>query len=112
LFEVSRLVALEGADAVVFVADTQSERLEASTETFEYLETHLAVHGRGLDTVPLVLQYNKRDLPGVSSVEELDRVFAAPGRPRFEAVAPQGIGVFDTFKAAVKLVLHAASKPA
>ncbi len=105
-YDVSRITVLKGADAVVFVADSQRARDEANVESLENLETNLAVHGAKLAELPLVLQYNKRDLPDTLSVAELDALLNQPGRARFEAIAHAGTGVFDTLKSACKQALE------
>ena len=87
------------ADGIAFVADSQEARSEANVESLEELARNLAAHGRGLDTTPIVLQYNKRDLPDVLSIGELDRLLAAAECPRFVSVATTGEGVFEAFRA-------------
>jgi mutual gliding-motility protein MglA len=95
----------KGVDGVVFVADSQIERTEANLESVENLRTNLAEQGYSLDKLPYVVQYNKRDLPNVASVEELRQMLNPTNVPDFEAVARTGVGVFDTLKAVAKLVL-------
>lgn len=107
-YDVSRVLILKGVDGVVFVADSQIERSESNVESLSNLETNLAVHGYALPRVPLVFQYNKRDLPSAQSVAELDAQLDIGERPRFEAVAMQGVGVFDTLKAIAKQVVELA----
>jgi signal recognition particle receptor subunit beta len=92
-------------DGVVFVADSQIERMEANLESAENLRTNLAEQGYDLDRIPYVVQYNKRDLPNIASVEELRRLLNPRTVPEYQAVAPTGVGVFDTLKAVAKLVL-------
>jgi len=104
-YDASRKLILKGADGVVFVADSQVERMESNVESLQNLETHLAEHGLSIKKIPFVLQYNKRDLPNIVSVEELQKALNPDGYPYFEAVASQGIGVFETLKAIAKLVL-------
>jgi len=104
-YDASRKLILKGVDGVVFVADSQFERTEANLESVENLRTNLAEQGYDLDRVPYVVQYNKRDLPNVASVEELHRLINPHRVPEFQAVAPTGVGVFDTLKAVAKLVL-------
>ena len=104
-YDASRKLILKGVDGVVFVADSQIERLEANLESLENLRTNLAGQGYDLDKIPFVMQYNKRDLPNVSSVEELRRLLNPGGRPEFSSSATRGDGVFDTLKAIAKLVL-------
>jgi len=104
-YDASRKLILKGVDGVVFCADSQVGRLEANQESLENLRTNLAEQGYNLDKIPYVMQYNKRDLPEVATVEEL-RELLNPGLvPEFEAIARTGVGVFDTLKATAKLVL-------
>src|ERR1700737_3098890 len=104
-YDASRKLILKGVDGVVFVADSQIERTEANVESVENLRTNLGEQGYALDKIPYVIQYNKRDLPNVASVEELRQMLNPTNVPDFEAVARTGVGVFDTLKAAAKLVL-------
>jgi len=104
-YDASRKLILKGVDGVVFVADSQIERMEANLESVENLRVNLAEQGYDLDKVPYVVQYNKRDLPNVATVEELKRLINPRSVPEFQAVAPTGVGVFDTLKAVAKLVL-------
>lgn len=104
-YDASRKLILKGVDGVVFVADSQIERMEANIDSMENLKQNLKEHGYDIEKIPLVIQYNKRDLPNAAPVEELRRVLNPRNLPDFEAVAPKGIGVFDTLKAVVKLVL-------
>ncbi len=104
-YDASRKLILKGVDGVVFVADSQVERMEANLESFDNLRTNLAEQGYDLNKVPFVVQYNKRDLPNVVPVEELRRALNTQNVPEYQAVAPTGVGVFDTLKAVAKLVL-------
>jgi signal recognition particle receptor subunit beta len=104
-YDASRKLILKGVDGVIFVADSQIERMEANEESLENLRSNLAEQGYVLEKVPFVLQYNKRDLPNVASVEELRALLNTLHVPEFEAVARTGIGVFDTLKSTAKLVL-------
>lgn len=103
-YDASRRLILKGVDGIVFVADSQIERLEANIESMENLRTNLAYYGYNLDKIPYVIQYNKRDLPNVIPVEELRTILNPKRVPEFEAVATKGIGVFETLKAIIKLV--------
>ncbi|MFI5341831.1 MAG: ATP/GTP-binding protein [Candidatus Methylomirabilales bacterium] len=105
-YDASRKLILRGADGVIFVADSQIERMESNIESLENLEANLEDQNLKLDTLPLVLQYNKRDLPNAVPVEELQAALNPRGVPWFEACAPKGIGVFETLKSAAKLVLN------
>jgi hypothetical protein len=104
-YDASRKLILKGVDGVVFVADSQIERMEANLESVENLRVNLAEQGYNLDKLPYVVQLNKRDLPNIATVEELHRLINPRGVPEFQAVAPTGVGVFDTLKAVAKLVL-------
>lgn len=104
-YDASRKLILKGVDGVIFVADSQIERLEANQESVENLRTNLQEQGYDLDKIPYVVQYNKRDLPNVVELEELRRLLNPTGVPDYEAVARTGEGVFDTLKAVSKLVL-------
>lgn len=104
-YDASRKLILKGVDGVVFVADSQIERMEANLESMENLRTNLAEQGYDLDKIPFVVQYNKRDLPNAAEVEELRRLLNPRAVPDYEASATNGDGVFDTLKAIAKLVL-------
>ncbi len=97
-YEVSHQFILKGVDGVVFVADSQAERMEANIESFELLERSLEKQGYDLGKLPLAFQYNKRDLASVVSVQELQATFNPKRRPFFEAVANKGEGVMDTLQ--------------
>jgi signal recognition particle receptor subunit beta len=109
-YDASRKLILKGVDGVVFVADSQIARMEANVESLENLRTNLAEQGYNLDKLPYVIQYNKRDMPGIAPVDELRQLLNAANVPDFEGVASTGIGVFDTLKAVAKLVLTALKK--
>jgi signal recognition particle receptor subunit beta len=111
-YDASRKLILRGVDGVVFVADSQEERLDANLESLSNLEQNLKEHGFDLSTIPYVLQLNKRDLPNVLPVEKLRKVLQVKGEPVFEAVATQGVGVLDTLKAITRQVLVALRKSA
>ena len=104
-YDASRKLILKGVDGVVFVADSQSERMEANVESIRNLDENLKDHGLELQEMPYVLQFNKRDLPNTASVEEMYRTLNFKREPTFEAVATQGYGVFDTLRAVAKQVL-------
>jgi len=92
-------------DGVVFVADSQDERMDANIESLYNLEENLQSQGYDLATIPYVLQLNKRDLPNVTPTNELTQELLRKDEPVFEAVATTGEGVFDTLKAVAKQVL-------
>lgn len=104
-YDASRKLILKGVDGVIFVVDSQIDRLEANQESLENLRYNLQEQGYDLDKLPYVVQYNKRDLPSVASVEELRAITNPTNVPDFEAIATSGEGVFDTLKAVAKLVL-------
>ena len=104
-YDASRKLILKGVDGVVFVADSQEERMEANIESIRNLETNLQEHGLDLPALPYALQFNKRDLPNVVAAEELYRILNFKREPTFEAVATTGVGVFDTLKAVAKQIL-------
>ena len=111
-YEASRKLILKGADGVVFVADSQEERLDANLETLENLREHLKEHSLDFSTIPYVLQFNKRDLPDVLSKEDLARNLQTRGEPIVEAVAVTGQGVFESLREVAKLVLAELKKGA
>jgi signal recognition particle receptor subunit beta len=104
-YDASRKLILKGVDGVVFVADSQLARIEANQESVENLRTNLAEQGYSLEKIPYVIQYNKRDLPEIGTVQELRQLLNPLGTPDFEGIARTGVGVFDTLKAVAKLVL-------
>jgi mutual gliding-motility protein MglA len=104
-YDASRKLILKGVDGVIFVADSQVERMDANVEAIENLETNLKSQGYDLAAIPYVLQLNKRDLPNVAPVDEMKRLLAKKNEPIFEAVAAKGPGVFETLKGVAKLVL-------
>jgi len=109
-YDASRKLILKGADGVVFVADSQVNRFEANVESVENLEQNLAEHKLTLDQIPYVVQYNKRDLPDLSTLEELRTAINPRRVPEFEAAAKSGAGVFETLKGLAKPVLSRLAK--
>lgn len=104
-YDASRKLILKGVDGVVFVADSQLGRMEANQESVENLRYNLSEQGYNLDKIPYVIQYNKRDLPEIASVEALRSLLNPTNVPDFEGIARTGVGVFDTLKAISKLML-------
>jgi len=104
-YDASRKLILKGVDGVVFVVDSQEERMDANIESLDNLRNNLEEQGYDLDKLPFVIQYNKRDLPNLISVEELRREINLTGVPEYEACASSGEGVFETLKAVAKLIL-------
>jgi signal recognition particle receptor subunit beta len=108
-YNASRRLILKGVDGLVFVADSQAERMDANIAALENLYENLADYGYDPAQLPIVLQWNKRDLPSAVPTEELGRQLNPMGLPEYEAVAVSGVGVFDTLKAVSKLVLKSLS---
>jgi len=104
-YDASRKLILRGVDGVVFVADSQEERMDANLEALDNLEENLKEHNYDLNKIPYVLQLNKRDLPNVMGVDALKKELVKRGEPVFEAVAFQGPGVFETLKEVARQVL-------
>jgi len=109
-YDASRKLILKGSDGIVFVADSQLERMESNIESLQNLENNLAEQSLGLEKIAFVIQYNKRDLPNVVSIEDLQRALNSRNVPWFEAVATTGVGVFETLKAIAKMVLQELKK--
>jgi signal recognition particle receptor subunit beta len=107
-YNATRKLVLRGVDGLVFVADSQAAKLEENIESMNNLVENLEEYGYVLEELPMIMQYNKRDLEEISSLEELEKVLNPRGLPNFEAVAVKGIGVFDTLKGISKLVLDKA----
>lgn len=104
-YDASRKLILKGVDGVVFVADSQEERMDANVESLYNLEENLQAQGYDLMKIPYVLQLNKRDLPNIVPVDDLAAELRRKQEPVVEAVASTGAGVFDTLKAVAKQVL-------
>jgi small GTP-binding protein len=104
-YDASRKLILKGVDGVVFVADSQVDRLDANIESLESLKRNLLEHGEDLNSLPFVIQYNKRDLPTAVDFDYLEERLNPQKAPSFEAVATTGEGVFNTLKAVAKQVL-------
>jgi mutual gliding-motility protein MglA len=104
-YDSSRKLILKGVDGIVFVADSQEERIDANLESISNLSDNLKEQGFDLAKIPYVLQLNKRDLVSAMPVEELKQQLLVKGEPVFEAVATRGIGVLTTLKAIARQVL-------
>jgi signal recognition particle receptor subunit beta len=109
-YDATRKLVLQGADGVVFVADSQRQQRDENVESFRNLQVNLLEQGVDPRTIPIVLQYNKRDLPDVMSMDEMDDLLNYRDLPRFEAQALGGVGVFDTLKGISELVLRRLSQ--
>ena len=104
-YDASRRLILKGVDGVVFVADSQEERMDANIESIRNLEENLREHGFDLKNIPYALQFNKRDLPNILPLADMYQVLNYKREPTFEGIANQGVGVFHTLKAVAKQVL-------
>ncbi len=108
IYNATRQIVLRGVDGIVFVADSQYDKMEENVETFKHLEDNLKTLNLSLDDIPYVMQYNKRDLPDVAPIEYMD--FVLNNReiqvPSFEASAAKCEGVFETLNMITRLLLH------
>jgi signal recognition particle receptor subunit beta len=109
-YNATRKLVLRGVDGLVFVADSQLEKMEENIDSLQNLKDNLAEYGYDINQLPMVIQYNKRDLPNIASVPELEKTLNPGGLPSFEAVAVTGEGVFRTLKAISKMVLDEVRK--
>lgn len=109
-YNATRKLVLQGADGVVFVADSQPDKMDENIESFQNLEENLREQGLQPETIPMVLQWNKRDLPNVEDVGVLDQKLNKYSSPTFEAVAVTGEGVFPTLKKLAQMVLEKLNK--
>jgi signal recognition particle receptor subunit beta len=109
-YNATRKLVLRGVDGLVFVADSQKNKMDENIESLQNLVENLSEYGYKIERIPLVLQYNKRDLPDIMPVEEMEKILNPKGLHYFEAVATTGLGVFDTLKCISKLVLDQARR--
>jgi signal recognition particle receptor subunit beta len=109
-YDASRKLILRGVDGIVFVADSQNSRFDANIESLYNLHENLEDYKLTVQDLPFVIQYNKRDMPDVISVEDLEQELNPEGYPNIEAVATKGVGVFDTLKTVAKGILQRLSK--
>ena len=105
----TRRAVLTGADGVIFVADSQADRLEDNRVSLKDLEENLNYYGKKIETTPFIFQYNKRDLSDILSIEELNQKINRLNAPFFETVAVSGKGVFETLTMVCRLVLKGIS---
>ena len=108
-YNASRKLILKGVDGVIFVADSQAERMEANIEAMHNLYENLESYGYDLTKIPFAMQYNKRDLPNAMSMGNLRSQLNPMGVPDFEGVAIEGQGVFETLGSVSKMVVQALS---
>ena len=104
-YDASRKLILRGVDGIVFVADSQQERMDANIEALDNLMANLKEHGYDFNKIPYVLQLNKRDLPNILPVDALSKELRKKDEPVVESVAFQGVGVFETLKEIARQVL-------
>jgi hypothetical protein len=109
-YNTTRKLVLKGVDGIVFVADSQRATLQANIDSFRNLEENIAEMGLSLDSLPIVLQFNKRDLPDILPVEEMNAALNRGGWPHVEASAFNGMGVFETLKEISKVTLMSLKK--
>ncbi len=109
-YNATRKLVLRGVDGVVFVGDSQRSKKDENIESLNNLKENLVEYGYDIMSLPIVLQYNKRDLPDVMSIAELQADLNWNNLPYFEASAVKGVGVFDTLKLITKLVLNKAKR--
>jgi signal recognition particle receptor subunit beta len=109
-YDASRKLILRGVDGIVFVADSQTARYDANIESLYNLHDNLEEYKLNIEDIPFVIQYNKRDMPNIITMEDLEQELNPEGSPSYEAVAVQGDGVFDTLKAVAKGVLKKLSQ--
>lgn len=103
IHDATRRLVLQGADGIAFIADSQKTEHQANQQAFLNMRENLDRNGMSVDAIPLVLQFNKRDLPGIRSDEEIDRVRTASREPVFSAIAVRDIGVLETFLSLLEL---------
>lgn len=109
-YNATRKLVLRGVDGLVFVADSQLDKMEENIESLQNLKVNLDEYGYDMDELSMVIQYNKRDLPNIADISKLERELNPGGLPYFEAVAVTGEGVFKTLKAISKMVLDEVRK--
>jgi mutual gliding-motility protein MglA len=104
-YDASRRLILRGVDGIVFVCDSSVTRMEANLESWNSLLENLEDQGYEIDKLPLVFQYNKRDLPNACTSAEMAKLLNPMGAAQFDAVATEGVGVLETLKGLSKLIL-------
>lgn len=105
VYDASRKLILKGLDGVVFVADSQRDRMDENLQSIQNLETNLKQQGYDIKNIPLVMQYNKRDLQDVVPVSEMRAALNRWNSPDFEAIANQGVGVMDSLTTVSKMIV-------
>jgi hypothetical protein len=105
MYEVTRQIVLRGADAVIFVADSQAGQFSENFRSWQQLQTHLSQAKLGAEKLPVVIQFNKRDVPDAMPIEMLRKGLHLNGQPCVEAQALRDVGTRETLRAAIKAVL-------
>jgi len=105
-YNVSRKLVLKNVDGLVFVVDSQEERVDENIESFNNLQDNLKSYGLSIKDIPMVIQYNKRDLPNIVPISDLQMQINHDGYTYFESVAIRGIGVFDTLKSICQITVR------
>ncbi len=106
VYDASRKLILKGLDGIIFVADSQQERMEENREALKNLEINLEQQGYNIKEIPLIIQYNKRDLPNATSMTEMRSALNFYNAPEFEATASEGHGVFESLKSVSKSIIN------
>lgn len=106
VYDASRKLILKGLDGVIFVADSQLERMDENVEAFKNLERNLEQQGYDIREIPLIMQYNKRDLPNVASLAEMRMALNFYNAPEFEGCASEGKGVVESLKTVSNSILN------
>ncbi len=106
LYDDSRRLILKGVDGIIFVVDSRIEKMDSNLKSLENLKANLIEEKVSIEKIPLVFQYNKRDLPNVAQLPALRKLINPWGLPDFESVATKGHGVFESFKELAKLVIR------
>lgn len=109
-YNATRKLVLRGVDGLIFVADSQRDKADENVESLNNLKENLDEYGYALEDIPIILQYNKVDLPEIMTVEEMDQLLNSHNWPTFTSVAHQGKGVFDTLKLIIKMILENVKK--
>jgi len=105
-YRISRKLVLKGADGVIFVADSQADRLEENIDIYRELMENLKKLSLNGDRIPIIMQYNKRDLPDRLPVKKLEKELNVGGYPYYSAIAIKGIGVFKTLEGMIRKVIE------
>ncbi len=111
LYDDSRRLILKGVDGIIFVVDSRVEKMDANLRSLENLKTNLKEEGLAFDQIPILFQYNKRDLPHTANLEALRKLINPQKLPEIETVAIKGEGVFEAFKQIAKAVMKDQAKP-